>query len=78
MTRRAGTNKRVRVVLPDRTLCEGVDPSSNQYFAVSLAILVVIAGIGSCIYLYHHYSSLVTERVASGFWHSRGERLTPT
>jgi hypothetical protein len=72
MTRWAKTNKRVRALLPDKALLRrDAIYRAAKYCAISLSLLVVIAGIGSA-YLYHHYSTLVAERVASGFWHSRG------
>lgn len=72
MTQREGSNKRVRVLLPNREISrkEAIYRTAKIGAAV-VATLLLIAGIGSA-YLYRHYSALVTERVASGFWHSRG------
>src|SRR5215213_5757525 len=72
MRTRVGTNKRVRALLPDRKLSRrDAIFRAGKYFAVLIAVLLVVAGIGSA-FLYQHYSSLVTQRVESGFWHSRG------
>src|SRR5262245_8896508 len=72
MTRRARTNKRVRALLPNKALLRrDAIYRAAKYCAVFFAVVIITVGIASA-YFYHHYSTLVTERVASGFWHSRG------
>ncbi len=40
-------------------------------FAISAATIAIVSLIGFT-YFYNHYSTLVEQRVRSGFWHSRG------
>src|SRR5690348_17073881 len=72
MTGRAVMNKRTRALLPDRKLARrDAIVRACKYASVAFGVLFIAAAIGFG-YLYHYYSMVVTERVESGFWHSRG------
>ncbi|HEX6126987.1 MAG TPA: PBP1A family penicillin-binding protein [Pyrinomonadaceae bacterium] len=43
----------------------------TRLLAVSFAAVILTAGL-TFIYFYNHYSTIVKDRVESGFWHSRG------
>ena len=77
MTRRAMKNKRVGLVSwignPSSSSYSRKERIGRwvRYSALGVAAILITGSLVS-IYFYHHYSTIVQDRVASGFWHSRG------
>lgn len=72
MKSRAENYKRVRALLPNRKFLrrDAIVRFAKVLFAFGL--FTFLAGAIIAGYLYTEYSARVTERVQSGFWHSRG------